>query len=421
MAAQVADLASATAEVRRANTAPSKRRWSRALKETQHHTPRANIKDRLKRADSKRTLVAENAKYARTVLEEFAAISRPKYKVRDAMLFGTFIDFFMLLRIPIGNTLTRALIRHGGPEQLRFLFCVATFDSDHNGYIDDKEWALYEKVGDALIADSVAMCANMGIVGALLLGLTHLVTIGRPLPFELSEPSAAFFDSRWLVWVSYTFNAASEAAAFFTLAIAVITRNNLTNVLPTRELKIDMLRSSNALGIMGVGLMLTLWCFILSTAFGTLVASPKEGFVGTGLFAGCTLMCIWFVAPIRYMAVLLLHEEVKRFLLDKSGSFLKQALNTDPRLASSFAQTVQRAREARAASEAKEKAGGAPAGSGAAAPASAASVLARAGVLASSSPPPGCKISFGDPPSSAHVTHGLDVEASSSTRQSQLE
>ena len=130
---------------------------------------------RVKRADSKRTLVAENAKYARTVLEEFAAISRPKYKVRDAMLFGTFIDFFMLLRIPIGNTLTRALIRHGGPEQLRFLFCVATFDSDHNGYIDDKEWAQYEKVGDALIADSVAMCANMGIVGALLLVTLALV------------------------------------------------------------------------------------------------------------------------------------------------------------------------------------------------------------------------------------------------------
>ena len=306
------------------------------------------IRERLKRADSKRTLVAENAKYARKVLEEFAGIHRPKYSLLHAMLFGAFIDIFVLLKLPVGNELMRALIRHGGPEQVRFLLCVATFDSDHNGEIDDQEWAQYEKVGDLLIADSVAMCGNMGIVGALLLGLTHLVTLGRPLPYELSEASSAFFGGdRSVVWVSYTCNVAAEAAAFFTLCIAVITRNNLTNVLPTRELKIDMLRSSNALGTMGVGLMLTLWFFVTSTAVGTLVASPKEGFVGTGLFVVCTMLLMRFVAPLRYLAVLLLHEEVKRFLLDKSGSFLKQASENDPHFASSFARAVALARKSR--------------------------------------------------------------------------
>lgn len=86
-----------------------------------------------------------------------------------------------------------------------------------------------------------------------------------------------------------------------------------------------MLRSSNALGVMGVSLMFTLWTFLLSSGFGTLVASSDQGLVGASLFFLCLLLCAYFIAPIRYLAVLLLHEEVKRFMLDQSGSFLKQA------------------------------------------------------------------------------------------------
>ncbi len=243
-----------------------------------------------------------------------------------------------------------SVIRHGGPEQLRFLYCVATFDANHDGTIDDREWELYEKQGDLLISDSVAMCSNMGIVGALLLGLTHLITMGRPTAYVLSEQSSEVFET-WLLWLAYSFNAASECGAFFTLCIAVITRNNLTNILPTRELKVDMLRSSNALGIMGVSLMITLWCFLLSAIFGTLVASPREGIVGCSCFVVVLATCCYFIAPIRYMAVLLLHEEVKRFMIDQSGSFLKQAsaeaLGSSGKTTSSFCQTVLAARHQR--------------------------------------------------------------------------
>jgi len=304
-----------------------------------HNT--AVLRARLERADSKRTLIANNAAFARQVLEDFASISRPKYSLVTAIWFGSFIDVFLLFRIPVGNPLVKALIRHGGPEQLRFLYCVATFDADRDGKIDDREWANYEKMGDMLIADSVAMCSNMGIVGALLLGLTHLLTMGRPTAYELSEASKEIFQD-WVLWLAYSFNAGSECGAFFTLAIAVITRNNLTNILPTRELKVDMLRSSNALGIMGVSLMITLYFFLLSAMFGTLVASPEEGLVGSACFVCCLVACLYFIAPIRYMAVLLLHEEVKRFMIDKSGSFLKQVSDDAVKRgrASSFCRTV---------------------------------------------------------------------------------
>lgn len=287
---------------------------------------KTSLRERLQRADSHRSLIAANAKFARSVLDEFASIHRPVWKQRDAILFGALIDFAVLFRLPMGGPLTRAIVKHGGCEQLRFLFCVATFDADANGQIDDEEWRKYVIFGDNLIADSVAMCGNLAVVGALLLGLTHLITMGRPVAYEVSAASESALGGEWVLWCAYTFNTTSECAAFFTLCISVMTRTNLTNVLPTRELKIDMLRSSNALGVMGVSLMLTLWSFLLSMLFGTLVPSPTIGAVGSGLVVVCLGCCLWFIAPIRYLSVLLLHEEVKRFLVEKSGSFLKQAL-----------------------------------------------------------------------------------------------
>ena len=96
-------------------------------------------------------------------------------------------------------------------------------------------------------------------------------------------------------------------------------RSNLTNVLPTRELKIDLLKQTNALGLMGVSLLLTLWFFLLASVCGTLVASPFLGAVGCAVFAGTLASCVYSIAPIRYLSVLLLHEETKRFLNSVSG------------------------------------------------------------------------------------------------------
>ena len=51
------------------------------------------------------------------------------------------------------------------------------------------------------------------------LGLTHLLTMGRPDAYELSEKSAETFGP-WIRWLAYSFNVASECGAFFTLCIA---------------------------------------------------------------------------------------------------------------------------------------------------------------------------------------------------------
>ena len=185
-----------------------------------------SLRDRLQRMDSRRTLVARNAYSARQALLEISLIKKPQYKFVHAVLFGAFIDFLIILRwAPFAGPLTQAVVKHGGAEQLRFLLCLAQFDKNGDGDINDEEWANYEKVSDALIADSVAMCGNTALVSSLLLGLTHLITMGRPIPYELSADSSVAF-GEWLLWTAYGFNTFSECAAFFTLCIAVITRNN---------------------------------------------------------------------------------------------------------------------------------------------------------------------------------------------------
>ena len=65
--------------------------------------------------------------------------------------------------------------------------------------------------------------------------------------------------------------------------------------------------------------------FLIFGVFGTLCHSPTFGAIGCGFFCITLGASCYFIAPTRYLSVMLLHEEVKRFLLDQSGSFLKQA------------------------------------------------------------------------------------------------
>ena len=53
-----------------------------------------------------------------------------------------------------------------------------------------------------------------------MLSLTHLITMGRPVQFDLSAATAERWgvdESQWLLWTAYACNTASECFAFFTL------------------------------------------------------------------------------------------------------------------------------------------------------------------------------------------------------------
>ena len=76
-----------------------------------------------------------------------------------------------------------------------------------------------------------------------------------------------------------------------------------------------MLRMTNALGLQGVGMLLTLWSFIVASLFGVVVASPTIGLMAAVTWAICLLAVMVFLAPVRFISMILLHEEIRRVLL----------------------------------------------------------------------------------------------------------
>ena len=299
----------------------------------------AYMQRRLSRSNSYRTLVVESSSDAHFVLEAFARIRKPEWQQWKAMLYGCLIDWAILLRADEWmqmDEFVRCVVSCGGAEQMRFLLALAQFDRDGNGTIDDDEWVQYQKLADRLIEDSVTLCGNLALVSTLLLGVTHLVTIGRPQPFVLSDASLEAFGERngsVLLGTAYFATVLCECCSLFVLCCALITRNCLTNILPTREVKIDMLRTTNALGMQAVITQLMLWSFLIANLLCVLVASPTHGWIGVTLFLAMACAYVFFIAPIRYLSVVLLHEEAKRSLASRGGSFkaskpLSQMLST---------------------------------------------------------------------------------------------
>ena len=293
-------------------------------------TSAENVRRRLSRSNSYRTLVVESSTDAHAVLEEFALTPKPEWSQWRAVAYGCTIDWLIVFQadrwLPeiMLDEFTRCVVACGGAEQMRFLLALAQFDRDGNGAIDDDEWAQYEKLADTLIADSSTLCGNLSLVSALVLGMTHLVTIGRPTPFSLSEATVQAFGGdggEWLLFLAYAFTVLCECCAFFVLCCALVTRNCLTNILPTRELKIDMLRTTNALGMQAVVTVVMLWAFLLASLSSALVASPTHGWLGAAAFAGMVLAFVTLLAPIRFLSLVLLHEEARRSLAHRGGSF----------------------------------------------------------------------------------------------------
>ena len=70
---------------------------------------------------------------------------------------------------------------------MRLLLALARFDEDGDGCISELELAKFEKLSEEIISDGNAMCGNLALVSALLVGLSHNVTVGRPVPLEYAR------------------------------------------------------------------------------------------------------------------------------------------------------------------------------------------------------------------------------------------
>ena len=241
---------------------------------------------------------------------------RPTYKRWWAILYGSFIDWAILLRVPLGDNIFGCIARHRGPEQIRLLLVLALFDAEGDGEISEIELEKFDHLSDQIISDGKDTCVNLSIVSVILLGLLHNVTIGRPVAFAFGAGAEEQYGS-WLLWLAYGLNLSGESGAFFTMCLSIITRNYLTNVLPTRHDKVDFLRTTNALGCMGSSMLITMWCFLLSSIFLALTTNPTLGLLGAGILLVLLFAFMFFIAPLRYCGTMLLHEEVVHVLMKR--------------------------------------------------------------------------------------------------------
>ena len=232
-------------------------------------------------------------------------------------MYGSFIDWAILLRVPLGDNIFGCITRHRGPEQIRLLLVLALFDGDGDAEISEIEHELekFDRLSDEIISDAKHTCVNLSIVSVLLLGLLHNVTIERPFAFGAGAEEHEY--GGWLLWLAYGLNLSAESGAFFTMCLSVITRNCLTNLLPTRHDKVDFLRTTNALGCMGSSFMITVWCFLLSSIALALATNPTLGLLGAGLLLVLLFAFMFFIAPLRYCGTMLLHEEVVHVLRNR--------------------------------------------------------------------------------------------------------
>ena len=192
------------------------------------------------------------------------------------------------------------------------LLVLALFDGDGDASEIELELEKFDRLSDEIISDGKHTCVNLSIVSVLLLGLLHNVTIERPFAF-----GAGAEEQGWLLWLAYGLNLSAECGAFFTMCLSVITRNCLTNLLPTRHDKVDFLRTTNALGCMGSSFMITVWCFLLSSIVLALATNPTLGLLGAGLLLVLLFAFVFFIAPLRYCGTMLLHEEVVHVLMKR--------------------------------------------------------------------------------------------------------
>ena len=222
---------------------------------------------------------------------------------------GIFCGFYLPGGVPLCPNSTNVVTQMqslGGLADVRFLLSVASLvveEVDGHGEVDMIEWETYENEGEQYLQGVRTLCDNAAVVCSIMLGLTHLVTIGRPVRFEVSSLWATEAAGQaWmgeaqqaLLWLAYGCNVLSELAALGTLVLAVSCRSILLTMLPSLEQKIEWIAMIRPIRMQTHGISLVFSSFSVSIALCALVSSPTFGWVAVAM----VMISSWIVGRIR--------------------------------------------------------------------------------------------------------------------------
>lgn len=254
-----------------------------------------NVRRMAAASDTMRKRLAQRAHDARVKLRPLAKCPTPERSpARDCVNSYVMVWCWRPCVSPCMEAVAARVKELGGPAEVRFLLSAAKVDMSGHGEVDHLELQLYESEGEVYLQGVRTMCDNAAVVCSLMLGLTHLVTIGRPVPFQLANEATyphGWHDESYvsadvlqaLLWVAYACNVASEAAALGTLVLAFATRSILLTILPTLEAKVEWISQIKPMLLQTRGINLVFITFSLSMALCALVASATFSWIAVGI------------------------------------------------------------------------------------------------------------------------------------------
>ena len=240
-----------------------------------------------------------------------------------------------------------AILTVSSIERASILLALCRFDKDQDGSMSDAEYRQFREGGQRLLTETVTTCANLGVVGALLIAATHMTTIGRPVPMKASsEFEEAFGEdvAHVMLWLTYSTNTLTECLALFVVITSVIGRLILTNIMPSLVSKLEFLAASNLNGNLVLCVVYLLGNLVVSMAFAGALTSASFSFVATGMAPLTIMFAACWCMPHYLKACLRVRLEAQQLLQRPADDESKKQRNrdeagmweTDPRQSSSI-------------------------------------------------------------------------------------
>jgi len=266
--------------------------------------------------------VLDASRAARRELIPFAQSKVPKkLTLMAALKFGAMVFNFRHLMYYLPSCplspFTRSIINIGGLERVQLLISMARFDIDGDGSIDQAEFEVSRSAGEKCVANAVSGCANFAIIAALLFGVTHLTTIGRPVAWEVNPASVEAHGEQStaiVMWVVYCLNVVAETLALGVIITSIFIRQLLCNALPSVISKLVFLSDTNVLANMATSATWMLAAIVWIVALSGFLSVPTYGFVSTLIFPLLCALVIPTVYPAFEKTAIRLHLEAESIM-----------------------------------------------------------------------------------------------------------
>ena len=260
---------------------------------------------------------------ARAELKPFAEESAPTVRgpVMEYLL-GLFVMFIYMCRVPLSHCRVPHKFYHqltqlGGAERLALLLAVAKFDKHRDGTISAEEREEFDRQAAKLCSEFVAGLPNLTVACSIIIGATHMHSMGRPRPWGAEGDFADNYglgSAQMLLWLAYGTNVVLQTTAVTVMVNAYWYRLLMTTYTTRPAERICFLLRSNAIGLIANLTALLFFSILMLVGFAGMLNQGVEGWLAVGaLPVGTTVVAYTLMGSIT-QAHRRMHAEARRVL-----------------------------------------------------------------------------------------------------------